>query len=279
MFYAQQLDGEDRFIGSLDSKLSNFQVATQRSGDRSLGVAPHYSTKLTPICTQASAVQHHHISFGVAGSSPLKMNSTDAIPAASVSLGSEQNSRASASSLVVFAQLKGFLEAAEAKVAGYDELSSLLETEQRSVSQLQRALQMQQRQIDDNAAKERLVSQLSRHLAEHAQALERLQPICCAQEKQLQTAEERIVVLQHENQRKRLKLSDPAPAFRDVPDSNSNSNNKRLALEQRNHVLERRLQAYQSICSYVAVETQVELSLPAPLHRNVLLSPQTWLSL
>lgn len=161
-------------------------------------------------------------------------------------MGSEHNSGASVSSMYLFAQIKGILEAAEAKVAGYDELSSLLETEQRSVGQLQRALQMQHRHIENS----------TRQLAAHEQALERLQDYCRTLEEQLNSAQTRIVALQQENSCKRLKLSQPAPATVPVQleKSGVSSEQDRIA------VLEQRLQSYESICSYVALQTKVQFT-------------------
>lgn len=182
------------------------------------------------------------------------------VASAAASLGSEKSSGASASSIHLFGQIKEILEAAEAKLAGYDELNSLLETEQRSVGQLQRALQMQQRHIENTVTKERLVSQLSRQLAAHAQTNERLQALCTSQKQQLALAHSRIEALQQDRQHKRLKVTHGTVSTHGGHDSQTDSSSKQErihTLEQLLQDKEQRLQAYETICTYVAFQTQV----------------------
>lgn len=181
------------------------------------------------------------------------------VATAAASLGSEKSSGASASSIHLFGQTKEILEAAEAKLAGYDELNSLLETEQRSVGQLQRALQMQQRYIENTVTKERLVSQLSRQLAAHAQTNEHLQALCTSQKQQLALAHSRIEALQQDRQHKRLKVTHGTVSTQGGHDSQSDSSSKQErihTLEQLLQDKEQRLQAYETICTYVAFQTQ-----------------------
>ena len=175
------------------------------------------------------------------------MNSaTGATEVASVSLGSEQNSGASVSSMYLLAQIKGILEAAEAKVAGYDELSSLLESEQRIVGRLQRALLVQHTRIEHS----------TRQLAAREQDFQRLQDYCRSLEKQLNSAQARIVSLQQENRCKRVKVSQPAPSAAPFQLEKPAATNE----QDRIAVLEHRLQSYESICSYVALQTKVDLA-------------------
>lgn len=153
----------------------------------------------------------------------------------------------------LFGQIKEILEAAEAKLAGY-------ETEQRSVGQLQRALHLQQRHMENTAAKERLVP---RQLAAHAQTIENLQALLTSKEQKLVLAYAHISWLQQEKQQhKRLKLThntSPTRASQDTQFDGASEQEQNAILKQRNLILEQllqdkeqRLQAYETICTNVA---------------------------
>ncbi len=125
---------------------------------------------------------------------------------ASSSTACEAGDAVNASGRQLFAQFKQLLEAAEAKVTGYDELHALLQNEQRSVGQLERALQLQQRHIDRFTAQDLLLAQLTQQMAIQAQALEQLQSTCRQQKQQLASAKAEASQLQQEVGHKRKRI-------------------------------------------------------------------------
>ncbi len=76
---------------------------------------------------------------------------------------------------VLFSQLKELLDTAEAKSIGYDDLQLSLQNEKRSVDQLRRALETQQRQIDSFVTQDVLVSQLTSQLAAQSKTIEQME--------------------------------------------------------------------------------------------------------
>ena len=162
---------------------------------------------------------------------------------ASSSSTSEARDAVNASGRQLFAQFKQLLEAAEAKVTGYDELHALLQNEQRSVGQLERALQLQQRHIDRFTAQDLLLAQLTQQMGIQAQALEQLQNTCRHQKQQLASAKAEASQLQQEvgHRRKRIEALEWHGACQ----------------EQSISKLEHRVHEYKRICAYVARESQV----------------------
>ena len=150
---------------------------------------------------------------------------------------------ATASSRQLFAQFKNLLEAAEAKVTGYDELHAMLQSEQRSVGQLERALHMQQRHIDRFTAQDLLVSQLAQQLTVQSQNVEQLRTTCHQLSQQLESCQALAANLQQEvgQKRKRIDSLMEHGVFQ----------------EKRIRGLEKKLQQYKSLCSYIASESQV----------------------
>ena len=150
---------------------------------------------------------------------------------------------ATASSRQLFAQFKNLLEAAEAKVTGYDELHAMLQNEQRSVSQLERALHMQQRHIDRFTAQDLLVSQLTQQLNVQSQNIEQLRTTCLRRSQQVESCQARAANLQQEvgQKRKRIDSLMEHGVFQ----------------EKRIRGLEKKLMQYQSLYSYIASESQV----------------------
>ncbi|KAA6427373.1 MAG: hypothetical protein FRX49_02037 [Trebouxia sp. A1-2] len=161
---------------------------------------------------------------------------------ASSSSTSEARDAVNASGRQLFAQFKQLLEAAEAKVTGYDELHALLQNEQRSVGQLERALQLQQRHIDRFTAQDLLLAQLTQQMGIQAQALEQLQNTCRHQKQQLASAKAEASQLQQEvgHRRKRIEALEWHGACQ----------------EQSISKLEHRVHEYKRICAYVARESQ-----------------------
>lgn len=150
---------------------------------------------------------------------------------------------ANASSRQLFAQFKQLLEAAEAKVSGYHELHSMLQNEQRSVGQLERALHLQQRHIDRFTAQDLLVSQLTQQLSVQSQAVEQLQSSCSQHSQQLEKCQAHASALQQEvgQKRKRIDSLMEHGMYQDT----------------RIRGLEKKLQQYKSLCAYFATESQV----------------------
>ncbi|KAL3132880.1 hypothetical protein ABBQ38_006799 [Trebouxia sp. C0009 RCD-2024] len=166
------------------------------------------------------------------GSSPSALPPAEALDAVA----------ANASSRQLFAQFKQLLEAAKAKVSGYHELHSLLQNEQRSVGQLERALHLQQRHIDRFTAQDLLVSQLTQQLTVQSQAVERLQSSCSQRLQQLEECQAHASALQQEVGQKRKRI--------DSLMEHGMYQDKRI------RGLEKKLQQYKSLCSYVASESQ-----------------------
>jgi len=162
---------------------------------------------------------------------------------ASSSTTSEAGDAVNASGRQLFAQFKQLLEAAEAKVTGFDELHALLQNEQRSVGQLERALQLQQRHIDRFTAQDLLLAQLTQQMAIQAHAWEQLQATCRQQQQQLAAAKAEASQLQQEvgHKRKRIEALEWHGACQ----------------EQSISKLEHKTCEYKRICSYVARESQV----------------------
>lgn len=157
-----------------------------------------------------------------------------------------------ASGRQLFAHFKQLLEAAEAKVTGYDELHALLQNEQRSVGQLERALQLQQRHIDRFTAQDLLLAQLTQQMAIQSQALEQLQKTCRQQNQQLSAVKSEALTYQQEVGQKRKRIE--------------GLESHKACQEQSIGKLEQKIQEYKRICSFVARESQVQtLSLLAPL--------------
>lgn len=150
---------------------------------------------------------------------------------------------ANASSRQLFAQFKQLLEAAEAKVSGYHELNAMLQYEQRSIGQLERALHLQQRHIDRFTAQDFLVSQLTQQLTVQSHTLEQLRSSCNQRSKQLDNCQAHASALQQEVGQKRKRI--------DSLMEHGMYQDKRI------RCLEKKLQQYKSLCSYVASESQV----------------------
>ncbi len=164
------------------------------------------------------------------------------------STSSEAGDAVNTSGRQLFAQFKQLLEAAEATVTGYDELHALLQNEQRSVGQLERALQLQQRHIDRFTAQDLLLAQLTQQMAIQAQALEQLQSTSRQQKQQLAAATAEVSQRQQEvgHKRKRIEALEWHVACQ----------------EQSISKLEHKVHEYKRICSYVARESQVWLVKP-----------------
>ena len=160
----------------------------------------------------------------------------------SVNSGGLEEAASNSSSRQLFAHFKSLLEAAEAKVAGYDELRAMLQSEQRSVGQLERALQ--QRHIDRFTAQDLLVSQLTQQLTAQSQAVEQLRNTCRQHTQQLENCQAYASALQQEVGQKRKRID----SLMDIGEHQE----KKLTL------LEKKLQQYRSLCSYVATESQVK---------------------
>ena len=163
----------------------------------------------------------------------------------SSSATSEASDPANAPGSQLFAQFKQLLAAAEAKVTAYDELHALLRTEQRSVGELERALGLQQKHIDRFTAQDLLLAQLTQQMGLQSHALEQLQKTCWHQGQQLAALKAEASSLQQEVGHKRKRIA---------------------SLEMHNGcqegsiaTLQRKLQDYQRICSFVARESQVRL--------------------
>ena len=153
---------------------------------------------------------------------------------------------ANATSKQLFAQFKQLLEAAEAKVSGYHELHAMLQNEQRSVGQLERALHLQQRHIDRFTAQDLLVSQLTQQLTVQSQAVEQLRSSCNQRSQQLESCQAHASALQQEVGQKRKRI--------DSLMEHGMYQDKRI------RGLEKKLQQYKSLCSYVANESPVSHS-------------------
>ena len=140
-------------------------------------------------------------------------------------------------------QFKQLLAAAEAKVSGYDELKALLENQQRSVRQLERALQLQQRHIDKFSAQDLLLAQLTQQIALQAHSYEQLQSRYLQHSQTLASAKSDAERLEGEvgQNRKRIESLEWHGAHQ----------------EQCIKRLEHQLKQYKRICSYVADESQV----------------------
>ena len=150
----------------------------------------------------------------------------------------------------LFALFKHLLEASEAKANGYDELHDMVQTEQRSVGQLERALQLQQRHADRFTAHDLLMSQLTQQLNVQSQAAEQLRNNCHQRKQQLDSCQADAAALQQEvgQKRKRIDSLMEHGVFQ----------------EKRIKTLEKKLQQFKNLCSYVATESEVRHSQPVP---------------
>ncbi len=143
----------------------------------------------------------------------------------------------------MFSQFKQLIDAAEAKVSGFDELQASLQASQKEVTRLEQLVQTQQKQLESFSAQDQLVSQLTRRLAAQSQALEQLEASSQRREKQFEAAQSQAVFLQQEVGQKR----------KHIQDLESDGNFKVQKIQQLHH----KLQEYRGICSYVSLHTQV----------------------
>lgn len=143
----------------------------------------------------------------------------------------------------MFSQFKQLIDAAEAKVSGFDELQVSLQTSQKEVKRLEQLVQTQQKQLESFSAQDQLVSQLTRRLAAQSQALEQLEASTQRREKQFEAVKSQAVVLQQEVGQKRKRIQD----------LESDGTSKIHKIQQLQH----KLQEYRGICSYVSLHTQV----------------------
>ena len=153
----------------------------------------------------------------------------------------------------MFSQFKQLLDAAEAKVSGFDELHASLQATQKEVKRLEQVVQTQQQQLDSFSAQDQLVAQLTRRLAAQSQALEQLETSNERREKQYDTVQTQAAALQQEVGQKRKRIQD----------LESDGTCKVQKIEH----LEQRLEEYRSICSYVTAHTQVR-QLLAPFWKD-----------
>ncbi len=143
----------------------------------------------------------------------------------------------------MFSQFKQLIDAAEAKVSGFDELQVSLQASQKEVIRLEQLVQTQQKQLESFSAQDQLVSQLTRRLAAQSQALEQLEAFSQRREKQFEAVQSQAVVLQQEVGQKRKRIQD----------LESDGTFKVQKIQQLQH----KLQEYRGICSYVSLHTQV----------------------
>ena len=155
-----------------------------------------------------------------------------------------------ASGMQLVLQFKQLLAAAEEKVSGYDELKALLENEQQSVRQLERALQLQQKHIDKFSAQDMLLAHLTQQMAMQARTFQQLESKNIQQAHNLALAKTDADRLEQEIGQKRKRIE--TLEYHDLCQSQS--------IKKLGH----QLQQYKRICSYVAHESQV--SKASPLH-------------
>jgi len=148
---------------------------------------------------------------------------------------------------MLFSQLKELLDTAEAKSIGYDDLQLSLQNEKRSVEQLRRALETQQRQIDSFVTQDVLVSQLTSQLAAQSKAIEQKEARLRQQEQLCYSAQTQATASQQELGHKRKRIQE----------LELEGSIKQQKLEQ----LGEQLADYKDICSYVMTHTQVRMVL------------------
>jgi len=148
---------------------------------------------------------------------------------------------------MLFSQLKELLDTAEAKSIGYDNLQLSLQNEKRSVEQLRRALETQQRQIDSFVTQDVLVSQLTSQLAAQSKAIEQMEAKVQQQEQQYYSAQTQATASQQELGHKRKRIQE----------LEHEGSNKQHKIQQ----LGEQLADYKDICSYVMIHTQVRMVL------------------
>ncbi|DBA78138.1 TPA: hypothetical protein ACH3X2_008106 [Trebouxia sp. C0005] len=142
----------------------------------------------------------------------------------------------------MFSQFKQLIDAAEAKVSGFDELQFSLQASQKKVTRLEQLVQTQQKQLESFSAQDQLVSQLTRQLAAQSQALEQLEASSQRREKRFEAVQSQAVFLQQEVGQKRKRIQD----------LESDGTSKVQKIQQLQH----KLQEYRGICSYVSLHTQ-----------------------
>ncbi|DBB04332.1 hypothetical protein WJX77_004983 [Trebouxia sp. C0004] len=143
---------------------------------------------------------------------------------------------------MLFSQLKELLDTAEAKSIGYDNLQLSLQDEKRSVEQLRRAFEAQQRQIDSFVTQDVLVSHLTSQLAAQSKAIEQMESKLQQQEQQYHSAQTQATASQQELGHKRKRIQE----------LEHEGSNKQQKIEQ----LGEQLAEYKDICSYVVTHTQ-----------------------
>lgn len=146
---------------------------------------------------------------------------------------------------VLFSQLKELLDTAEAKSIGYDDLQLSLQNEKRSVDQLRRALETQQRQIDSFVTQDVLVSQLTSQLAAQSKTIEQMEARVQQQEKLYYSVQTQATAFQQELGHKRKRIQE----------LELEGSSKQQKLDQ----LGEQLADYKDICSYVMTHTQVRM--------------------
>lgn len=146
---------------------------------------------------------------------------------------------------MLFSQLKELLDTAEAKSTGYDDLQLSLQNEKRSVEQLRRALETQQRQIDSFVTQDVLVSQLTSQLAVQSKAIEQMEARLQQQEQLYYSAQTQATASQQELGHKRKRIQE----------LELEGSSKQQKIEQ----LGEQLADYKDICSYVMTHTQVRM--------------------
>ncbi|KAA6426272.1 MAG: hypothetical protein FRX49_03384 [Trebouxia sp. A1-2] len=145
---------------------------------------------------------------------------------------------------MLFSQLKELLDTAEAKSIGYDDLQLSLQNEKRSVEQLRRALETQQRQIDNFVTQDVLVLQLTSQLAAQSKAIEQMEGRLQQQEQLYNSAQMQATASQQELGHKRKRIQE----------LELEGSSKQQKIEQ----LGEQLADYKDVCSYVMTHTQVE---------------------
>lgn len=144
-----------------------------------------------------------------------------------------------------FSQLKELLDTAEAKSIGYDDLQLSLQNEKRSVEQLRRSLETQQRQIDNFVTQNVLVSQLTSQLAAQSKTIEQMETRLQQQEKLCYSVQTQATASQQELGHKRKRIQE----------LEVEGSSKQQKIEQ----LGEQLADYKDICSYVMMHTQVRM--------------------
>lgn len=146
---------------------------------------------------------------------------------------------------MLFSQLKELLDTAEAKSIGYDDLQLSLQNEKRSVEQLRRALETQQRQIDNFVTQDVLVLQLTSQLAAQSKAIEQMEGRLQQQEQLYNSAQMQATASQQELGHKRKRIQE----------LELEGSSKQQNIEQ----LGEQLADYKDVCSYVMTHTQVRV--------------------